>query len=37
LAAGGVQLERFPSQAALGAGAAAALLGAAGARFLLSR
>ena len=37
LAAGGVLLERFPSQAALGAGAAAALLGAAGARFLLSR
>lgn len=37
LAAGGVLLERFPSQAALFAGAAAALLAALGARFLLGR
>jgi len=37
LAAGGALLERFPSQAALAAGAAAALLAAAGARFLLGR
>jgi predicted MFS family arabinose efflux permease len=37
LAAGGVLLERLPSQAAFAAGAAAALLAAAGARFLLGR
>lgn len=37
LAAGGAMLERLPSSATLAAGAAAALLAAAGARFLLRR
>jgi hypothetical protein len=37
LAAGGVLLERYSSQAALAAGAATALLGATGARLLLGR
>ena len=37
LAAGGALLERVPSQTALAAGAGAALLAAAGARFLLGR
>lgn len=37
LAAGGVLLEAYPSHAAIAAGAAAALLAASGARFLLGR
>jgi predicted MFS family arabinose efflux permease len=37
LATGGALLERFPSQAALAAAAGAALIAAAGARFLLGR
>jgi predicted MFS family arabinose efflux permease len=37
LAVGGALLERFPAQAALAAGAGAALLAATGARFVLGR